>query len=839
MGTLKKQLSIAYARRNSSTNMLDAQKRDYITAIQNEFAHADEWNNYQTGIAYQSRAFEINHFERQPNGLIKLKDTQILFDQLIAEAKHFDEELPKTSPSIARLISSGKTIFWNDTLEEELPPGQFGVSLLIHHEEAACFNDKVIEKIFGGKVDGNMLSREEEGNYIQKDGYWWQGSAINHFKNAEGFFLLDHTESATGEITQFKYDAYHLNIIETIDPLDNIQKGEVDYNLVTLYRLIDENDNVSEILYDALGMPIANFQQGTVLDESQNLQLYGTGLMADYVRQENEYIDEIIAAPAAYLQGADSFLYYDLNAWEKDQKPLCSISISRENLVFDGKGNQNEDSRCQLQIEYQDGFGRAIQSKRKVEAGPAIKRLEDGRIAFDENGEVIQEDTTERWLVSGHVVYNNKQLPIRQFEPYFSSQADLETDELLESFGVSAQNYYDPLGRLNRRVFPNGTFTEFTFTPWEMRSYDEIDTVDRSLYKIFRESLPSDDPEKMALDRSLAHKETPAIIHLDPLGREIATMEINNNGPNRRVQQVYDNQGNLKQIIDARDLLAFEYKHDMQGRLLYEKSIDAGEKWSFYNQYDQLIHHWDGRGIHQRMYHDELDRLHSIRVDGALGLDQFTERFIYGEEDSISQAKERNLRGQLVRHFDQAGTMEVAAFTPTGLPLKAERKLLDQFSKEVNWNNPDTVDLENEPYISRYTYDALGRVVEKSLPDQTTRKFVFLQGGGVEKVIVVSADGHSEELLKQSIYDARGLREEMLLGNAVKLKYTYDSETFRMIRLQAQKIVEQEVTRTYQDIAYTYDPVGNLIYSLDRKQTTRCGFLAHFRRTSRVGTFRI
>src|SRR5690606_23552338 len=134
---------------------------------------------------------------------------------------------------------------------------------------------------------------------------------------------------------------------------------------------------------------------------------------------------------------------------------------------------------------------------------------------------------------------------------------------------------------------------ETLFTPWEVKSFDQNDTVERSMYKVFREVQAVGTPERMALDKSLAHKETPAISHFDPLGREIVRIDTSNGGTERKTETHFDSQGNPVRISDARGLTAFTYKRDMLGRLLYEYSMDAGERWSFHNNNDQTIHLWD------------------------------------------------------------------------------------------------------------------------------------------------------------------------------------------------------------------------------------------------------
>mgnify|MGYP001552285054 CR=1 FL=1 len=98
------------------------------------------------------------------------------------------------------------------------------------------------------------------------------------------------------------------------------------------------------------------------------------------------------------------------------------------------------------------------------------------------------------------------------------------------------------------------------------------------------------------------------------------------------------------------------------------------------------------------------------------------ESFVYVENNALSNQKERNLKGQLVNHYDQAGTLTVHQYTPSGLPLNTDRKLLDQFTQEPDWTDPTTVVLDADTYSSQSIYDALDRPLHQQLPDQTTRQ---------------------------------------------------------------------------------------------------------------------
>ncbi|HWK59058.1 MAG TPA: SpvB/TcaC N-terminal domain-containing protein [Parapedobacter sp.] len=792
-GNMTKQMSVAYARRNTAPGIHQLQAKDYITVDLRQFLKINTPDAYRTGILYESKSYEVNPIARNPHELLKWGDAAVL-------------------GATARQIGWSRTYFWNDAQTAVLPLGQTGDVALAHHDEIACFDDGLIDDAFSGKVTPAMLSQADEGNYIQKDGYWWQRTAINHFNDQSGFYSVDKVEKQPGIFTTYQYDSYFLAIVETTDPLGNETKGAMDYNLIEPCRLTDANDNVSEVLYDALGVPVVATYQGTVLYNGTD-ERYGHAAISDYSPRSDESFDHIIAHPELYLQNTSTFLYYDLHSI-----PLRSIRLTNENLLHDGKGNVNLTPIIQIDLDYQDGFGRIIQNKRKVEPGPAIERKPDGTVDTDAGGEPLLAHATDRWLVGGHVVYNNKQLPVRQFEPFHSGTHVFEDDTLLESYGVSIHQYYDAVGRMYRTDFPDATFSETLFTPWEVKSFDQNDTIERSMYKVFKEVQPVGTPERMALDKSLAHKETPATIQFDPLGRDIVRTATNNDGTVRAIETIFDIKGNPTQITDARGLEAFVYKRDMLGRVIYESSMDAGERWSFHNNNDQTIHLWDGRGVHQRTRYDALDRVTQVRVDGALGLNHTTERFVYGEDSPVAQAKRKNLRGCLVIHYDQAGVQELKLAAPGMLPLHTERRLLSQFTSEPDWVNPAAVGLSTDVFTSRYEYDGLGRPIEQQLPDQTTRRYVFNQGGTLQKIHLSTVDGvlSNVEILKSASYDAKGMRQQVLLGNDVGIAYTYDTETFRMKRLRASRT--GATPRTYQDIHYTYDPMGNLVHLVDEAQ---------------------
>lgn len=818
-GNVSETCAIAYPRRSNILTALPAQRQIHITASRQSYLNIDQSHRRELGIPIESKTFEIGHLQPAEDTLFQFDFLKNVLRPALSSPLSFHDTFSATaSRTQARLIGWNQNYYWNDDRSAVLPLRQVGQRTLLHHTEATCFTDELIAETLGDRISPDML--ETDGHYHFREGYWWQRSPVTHYLLAEHFNLLARIEHLNGGSIAYTYDApYYLTLIQTQDALANRTRAEIDYHLIAPYRITDANDNVAEVLYDALGMVVVSTEQGSVLGSGGTAERYGNDLQEDYILQADATFNNVLTRPEHYLQTASQFFYYEFAS----DAPLRSIALAREDLVHDGQGNRAPSSRIQMNVSYADGFGRSLQTKQKVEGGPAIRRDASGRVILSASGTPEEESIIDRWLVSGHVVFNNKQQPVRQYEPFYSSSVAFESDAELQHFGVSALSRYDPAGRLIQTDLPDGTLTRAEFTPWEMRQYDPNDTVQEasSSYRVVRELLLDTDPEKQALRKAQAHADTPTITQLDPLGREIVHIQTSHEGANRTTQSHFDIQGNVTSVIDARGLTAFTYRYDMLGRGLYQLSMDAGEAWSFPDALDQPIHQWNGRGIHRQTRFDLLGRPTQILIEDAAG-PRMAERMRYGEDPSVTEAVLKNARGQLVHHHDQAGIQTVHQYAPNGTPLRSERHLLEDYTSEPDWTLPDTVRLDpSMRFETRSVLDALGRVKRQHLPDGTTRWMDYLQSGGLAQIRVSTADGglNAFPFLKESEFNARGQRVRTVMGNETEIEvaYKYDPVTFRMNQLTSRQISGNRA-RLYQDISYTYDPAGNIVHHVDRAQ---------------------
>ncbi len=143
--------------------------------------------------------------------------------------------------------------------------------------------------------------------------------------------------------------------------------------------------------------------------------------------------------------------------------------------------------------------------------------------------------------------------------------------------GVSPRAHYDAMGRTTRQDLPNGTYSETSFTPWSHSASDPNDTVSGATdYVSARSGLAIDDPEYIALAQAQSNADTPITVHLDSLGREIASVEVIESAHELTEQASLDIRGLSVATIDRRGLTASTRAYDRMGRVLLETSMDAG-----------------------------------------------------------------------------------------------------------------------------------------------------------------------------------------------------------------------------------------------------------------------
>lgn len=817
-GSILLESNIAYGRRASSLEVPSVQKRQIVTLNEEQICHIDEPHRYEIGIPVQGRRFELLGVSPEDSGWF-VRDRFIAPDVREALAKPLENEsLGPAGQVCARLLNWEQSYYWNDGQDGVLPLGQIGARTLIHHEEAACFSTERIQSLFGDRVEPSDDLPAIGYNF--RDGFWWKRDPVFYWKGEDHFRLLHSLERPDGGILSYTYDPCLLTVTGIEEPLGNQTTAEIDYHRIAPRRITDINGKIDEVRYDPLGVVVMAATYGKAADDDGRIHSWGSDPLESSPHPTPESLSDILADPNLYIQRADSFFHYDLDQWESEGQPTYVVAVNRETLLYDGKGGENTVGDLQVEISYIDGFGRTLQSKRRVESGPAIRRDAEGRVILNAAGGPDLADIDERWRVDGNVLLNRKQLPVRTFDPYFSDTFAYEPDDELNRFGIRQTTSYDAVGRELSTVFPDGSLTRIEYFPWEIRRFDANDTVKESVYKVLRETLPGDHPERIALQQSMVHAGTPVVVQLEPAGREAVFIETGGgNTEGRRTEIKYDAAGNSVEVVDPRGLSAFRKSYDLQSRLLFEENIDAGRIWSLPDIFDRIAMTWTPRGYRTLRTFDLLDRLLSVRVQGN-GLDHIVEKTRYGED--MPDSHDRNLRGRIAEIFDQAGMVAVDRYDPFGNPLETIRKLRKDYKTQPDWEYPGEDVFEADEYISRMTYDMAGRLSDWRLPDGTERSYTYWLSGGLSKLTLRTTDGEIDdmEIIGSTVYDSRGQRVREMLGEGVEITRRFSPETSKLVQLKACRINGAgNGMRCLQNIGYTYDPVGNVIREADAAQS--------------------
>lgn len=291
---------------------------------------------------------------------------------------------------------------------------------------------------------------------------------------------------------------------------------------------------------------------------------------------------------------------------------------------------------------------------------------------------------------------------------------------------------------------------------------------------------------------------------------------------------VYDIQGHSLLSIDPR-LYAqnvaerkadFNLRHtyNMVGETLHTESCDAGVSLALSNQFGKPIRSWDGRGNIQALYYDALQRPTSRMVAGN-GLDNVTETIEYGEAQP--NASGVNLMGQPYRAYDEAGLTTIKAYSLDAHPLTQCQQLREDYKSEANWTVDAMAEVqEAERFITIQEIDALGRLVREITPDKSITTPTYTQTGALKSVSVTLANASSAEqtstIIENVEYDALAQPTAIAYGNGVQVRFQYESTTQRLLHYRSFKTTGvPEKGDVLQDIAYYYDPVGNITRKSD------------------------
>ena len=802
---------------------------------------------------------------------------------------------------------------------------------------AAVFEDRLQSGVDTALTAAGLLANPARSGYVPGTqvapslaGQYWMRSGVAGFSAdaRDRFYLPTRYVDPFGNATTLQYDGELLFVRQTTDALGNTAEvARFDYRVLAAARLRDANHNESAVAFDVHGLPVASALLGKVTPATTNApETTQTGdTLAGFGLPE---LNPSEATVSAFFgkQGLDGrerewlgkatarFVYHfgelrdnagQVIRWA--DKPAAACSLLRERHEPDPADPAAPPTPLQVALEYSDGAGQAF--VKKVQAEPELP-----------NGPL-------RWITNGKTVVNNKGKPVLQYEPYFSKdENDLPDRRFQEpkAQGVSPVMFYDASGRLVRTEFPDGTLARVAFSPWFNRSYDPNDTVLDAGNRWYAERTAAGASAENRRAAALAalHADTPAETHFDSLGRAVVAIAHNRspdsaNSNTPLPQRAWDHaryltftrldaEGKPLWIKDARGNLVMQYVrrdapnpaagktvnqvepdtyvpcYDIAGNLLFQHSMDAGDRWMLMDAAGKPMLAWDrneipsgtGPVMQNRLFHTRYDALHrptELWLLTSDGQGQVTGRFRIeafeyldtgtATPGELDEARRRNLIGQAVWHWDASGLTGLESIDVSGQPDHQTRALARvdparDGDTALHWPdaNPDRLGLLDAEVFHRITdHDALGRMVrlfnwhrdvtfnadgsQQNTPGATNRVGVYVprydeRGALAGEWIYLRASKSTTaagqvqaDLTNAGSAEAIQALTRDAKGQKLTLELgngsvtTYDYDK-ATFRLLTLKTRRSAAPSGVQDLRYTYDAVGNITTLQDAAQET-------------------
>lgn len=775
-----------------------------------------------------------NHFFTSDEiGLRFANATEILYEQV-------------TATNQKRKFEHAKTLFLRDDLSAPMPFAFQDTRALPYANYLLAFTPSLVQSIYGAKFDEGIWRNQALYVKVGGDNNYWINSGRTYFHPdlsadpfattiapptaadvdfaKSNFFMPVATEDNFGNLTKVFYDKYKLLMQRIIDAAKNETNADAfNYRVVAAYLLRDANNNRTGVRFDELGHVTRTFVMGKETEfkgdpmDTSSAELSNNDQPSTMMDYAFRYFDTNGQLPNRILTTVYERHYY------QEPQPAGSI-LNWLASLFGGSGSNiviETDRKPQQSYSYSDGSGHEVMKKMQAAPGMAPQRDANGQLVHDANGNLQYQDTSPdlRWVGNGRSIMNNKGKPVKQYEAFFDSSFEFNDEKQLVELGFTPIIYYDAPGRVIKIEKPNGTFSKMEFDAWMQKVYDENDTVTDSSWYAERINGAAGEAQQEAAQKAAVHYNTPGITYLDSLGRVFLSVADNKTQRSNEtvLEELYytrtglDIEGNALTITDARGNLVMSWKYDMLGNIVYQHSMDAGDRWMLADVTDKPLRLWDSRQQLFSYVYDALHRPLNMMVNTGSGNILF-EQYEYGE--NAAGALTYNLKGKSFKQYDTAGIVTIAAYDFKGNPLATSRQLLKDYKNAPAWDtNPA---LETETFSSENSYDALNRSVKTIAPDNSIFMSSYDQANLLNRVDVnIGGSNTVTNFVSNINYNAKGQREEIFYGNNTKTAYTYDPETYRLTGLLTTTGGGNLIV---QDFNYTFDPVGNITRQFDNAQ---------------------
>ncbi|MGJ0625572.1 cytotoxic necrotizing factor Rho-activating domain-containing protein [Xenorhabdus bovienii] len=329
------------------------------------------------------------------------------------------------------------------------------------------------------------------------------------------------------------------------------------------------------------------------------------------------------------------------------------------------------------------------------------------------------------------------------------------------------------------------------------------------------------------------YEKTPMVSVLDNRGLHVRDIgyhraEVNNATDTRITRHQYNIQGSLIQSLDPRLYASqqndstikpnFIWQYDLNGQILHTDSVDAGRTVTLNDIEGRPIMAVTATEVTQKWQYEAPSlsgRLLSVSEQAVNVSPRITERLLWS--DNSQQAKDNNLVGQCIKHYDPAGLNQLQSGSLTGAILKQSRQfILDD--QQANWTDANLGLLDNTIYTTQSHVDATGMLLTQTDAKGNSQRLAYDIAGQLKGSWLTLKDQNEQIILKSLTYSAAGQKLQEVHGNGVITDYTYEPETQRLISITTHRPSDAKVL---QDLRYDYDPVGNVLNIRNDTEATR------------------
>ena len=260
----------------------------------------------------------------------------------------------------------------------------------------------------------------------------------------------------------------------------------------------------------------------------------------------------------------------------------------------------------------------------------------------------------------------------------------------------------------------------------------------------------------------------------------------------------------------------------LAGQALRSDSVDAGWCVALYDAAGRIVWAEDGRGTRSRTEFDQLGRPRAAYLQVGEEVERVAERCIYGDTDgSMPDPSSYNARGQLVRHYHDAGLQAAPSYSLQGAALREQCQLLPSAEALSDWQGENESawqdELAPQVYTTTHEYDALGGALAQTDARGNLQRWSYDVAGLLSQSFLTLSGGSEQILLKQQSWSAAGQKLQETAGNDVVTSYSYEPQTQRLVRIETRRAD----LSVLQDLSYGYDPVGNVIWQENAVVATR------------------